>query len=501
MTDESVVVIGAGIAGLTSAALLAHEGVPVTLLESHSQVGGCAGTFRRGSYLFDVGATQVAGLEIGGIHQRLFRHLSLELPVATILDPACVIDLADGMEPIALWHNKKKWEIERKRQFPGSEPFWTICKLLHESNWKFSVRDPVIPTRNFWDLVKLIQAFRLDNIPSGLFIQSSVVDLLKLTGCYTDKRLIKFLDLQLRLYSQTIASRTSALYGATVLQMAQEPHGLWHLDGSMQVLSDLLRRSFCTNGGQLLLRHKVVGLKVASDQGWKISVSSPNGLQELLANDVVFTLPPQSLLELISDNSCLPSEYVQCLRELPKPSGALVFYAAIARSDLPDNCPNHLQINVKDPGSLFISVSRDGDGRAPLGEATLIASIFTQTSFWCSLDKTSYVQQKEIILEKIVQALYKHMGISYTAWIHKELATPRSFVKWTGRPNGIVGGLAQYPERFGLFGLASRTPVRGLWLCGDSIYPGEGTAGVSHSALIASRQLMANRGLSLNLSS
>ena len=62
------IVVGGGIAGLTGAALLSKEGYQVTLVEAHSQLGGCAGTFKRGSYTFDVGATQVAGLERGGIH-------------------------------------------------------------------------------------------------------------------------------------------------------------------------------------------------------------------------------------------------------------------------------------------------------------------------------------------------------------------------------------------------------------------------------------------------
>ena len=85
------------------------------------------------------------------------------------------------------------------------------------------------------------------------------------------------------------------------------------------------------------------------------------------------------------------------------------------------------------------------------------------------------------------------------AWLHSELSTPRGFAYWTGRPNGVVGGLGQSPDRFGPFGLASRSPISKLWLCGDSIHPGEGTAGVTLSALMACSQLMEERGQTLTL--
>ena len=103
------------------------------------------------------------------------------------------------------------------------------------------------------------------------------------------------------------------------------------------------------------------------------------------------------------------------------------------------------------------------------------------------------------MLEKIVKKLEDFLAFDSCHWLHKELATPKSFAKWTGRPNGIVGGLGQHPSNFGPFGLPSRTSLRGLWLCGDSIYPGEGTAGVTQSALMACRQLMAERGREINI--
>ena len=47
MKKSEVIVVGAGIAGLTSAAILSKKGLSVTLIESHTQPGGCAGTFKR----------------------------------------------------------------------------------------------------------------------------------------------------------------------------------------------------------------------------------------------------------------------------------------------------------------------------------------------------------------------------------------------------------------------------------------------------------------------
>ena len=493
-----VVVVGAGIAGLTAAALLAREGLTVELLETHQQSGGCAGTFRRGPYTFDVGATQVAGLEPGGSHQRLLAHFGLPLPQATPLDPACVVDLADGRPPVRIWRDPARWKAEREQQFPGSGRFWQLCATLHGANWAFASRDPVLPPRSLWDLGKLLPALRPANLASGLLAAASVADLLTLTGCGGDPRLRRFLDLQLRLYSQEPAERTAALYGATVLAMGQAPLGLWHLQGSMQVLSQQLEQALAAGGGQLRLRHRVSGLERSNEPGGGAGWRVRGERFERQAADVVLALPVQSLPDLLGEQ--LPAGYRQRLAQLPDPSGALVFYGAVERALLPANCPAHLQLDWADPGTLFVSVSHEGDGRAPAGLATVIASVFTAAKPWFGLEASAYDQAKAEARSAMQRGLESLLGISSEQWRHAELATPLGFERWTGRPFGFVGGLGQHPSRFGPFGLASRTPLPGLWLCGDSIHPGEGTAAVGLSALMACRQLLAERGQTLNLS-
>jgi phytoene dehydrogenase-like protein len=60
-----IVVIGAGIGGLTAAALLADEGYTVTVLEAGTYPGGSAGTFFHQGFRYEAGATLAGGFQPG----------------------------------------------------------------------------------------------------------------------------------------------------------------------------------------------------------------------------------------------------------------------------------------------------------------------------------------------------------------------------------------------------------------------------------------------------
>lgn len=69
---KHVVVIGAGIGGLTTAALLLKAGYQVTVFEAHVYPGGSAGTFYHKGYRFDAGATLAGGFRPEA-HTRVLR--------------------------------------------------------------------------------------------------------------------------------------------------------------------------------------------------------------------------------------------------------------------------------------------------------------------------------------------------------------------------------------------------------------------------------------------
>lgn len=77
MEKYDVVIIGSGLGGLASGAVLAREGYNVCVLERNKQIGGTLQTYARNKVIFDSGVHYVGGLDKGQNLHRLFKFMGI----------------------------------------------------------------------------------------------------------------------------------------------------------------------------------------------------------------------------------------------------------------------------------------------------------------------------------------------------------------------------------------------------------------------------------------
>ncbi len=107
-STKRIVVIGAGIGGLTTAALLARAGHDVTVLEAHVYPGGCAGTFFHQGYRFDAGATLAGGFYPGGPMDIVARRLGIDSWPSVESEPAMTVSLPAGPS-VTRYGDERRW--------------------------------------------------------------------------------------------------------------------------------------------------------------------------------------------------------------------------------------------------------------------------------------------------------------------------------------------------------------------------------------------------------
>ncbi len=490
INSPQTVVIGAGVGGLTAAALLLRAGHRVTVLEAHVYPGGSAGTFYHQKFRFDAGATLAGGFSPGGPHARVAELLGLEWPVRPV-DPAWVVHLPDG-RTITQWAERAAWEVERRRVFPDSEPFWNIQERLAGIAWDISSRPFPWPPRTAWDVATLGSGLRPRTLAALPYL-TRTMDALPLSD---DPLFRAFLDAQLLISAQTTAGQAGALYGSAALDLPRR--GVNHVRGGIGAIAATLADWIRAHGGEVHYRQRVARIELQNERARRVHTQKGRCYE---ADFVLANVTPWALAELLGHNT--PSALSRELSRREPTWGAFTLYAGLDAAALPAGLADHHQIIVDatrplgEGNSVFLSLSDAGDpSRAPQGMRAATLSTHTAVDDWWQLrqgdDEAAYLARRALYAERLISAAERAIP-GFRGAIRLCLpGTPVTFAYYTGRPLGMVGGFAQ-KSIFAARG--PQTGIANLWQVGDSIFPGQSTAGVTLGALrVAAEVARAGRG-------
>jgi C-3',4' desaturase CrtD len=491
MDHYDIIVIGAGIGGLTAAALLAHEGYRVLVLESHIEPGGCASSYERKRpdgtrYVFDVGATLFAGFAPGGAHHWVAQRLGIAWPVRR-LEPAMQVWLPDRR--ITRWGDAR-WFGERRDAFPAqaweAEGFWHEQERLAEIAWRFAARQPPIPPETFGDLAGMIPSVRCE-MASLLPQLWRTVDQRLRAHRISDQRLRTFVDGQLLISAQTVAHECAWLYGAVALDFARI--GAHYVEGGAWSLAHTLAAALARDGGELRYRRRVS--RILTHGGRALGVETECG-ERYTARQIIGNLT-------IWDTACLlgeaaPDRLRRAVALAPRGRGAYTLYLGVEEAGIPPGLAEHHQVitcydaPLGEANSVFVSAHpADDHTRAPPGQRALTVSTHTDAERWWRLRSTDpprYRAEKATMAERMLDTVALALPNIRRHIRYQQAGTPVSFWRYTRRHQGMVGGLPQRPSSSGIFSLGPRTAgIGGLWLVGDSTFPGQSTAAVTQSGI------------------
>lgn len=485
MDSSQVLVIGAGVGGLTAAALLAKAGYDVTVLEGQTYPGGCASTYYHQGFHFESGATVVGGFQPDGPHRVVGDLLDLDWPVRQH-EPAWVTHLPD--RSIALTGDN----ADVLARFPGTEAFWQQQARLASIAWKMSAQGLPWPPGSLAEVGKLAHT-ALRNFPQNLrilpFALMNVKQWLKWHGLDRDAAFVRFLDGQLLISAQTTTDHANALYAATALDLARQ--GVYHIEGGIGSVAQTLTDRLESLGGRILYRHHVTGIK--TEDGRAVGVHARHGRRSretrfFPADFVIANLTPWNLDDLLGEDS--PLSLQRETRQRPAGWGAFVLHLGVRSEAFPPDFPDHHQViaDMESPlgetRSIFMSVSPLWDTqRAPAGQRAVTITTHTNVGLWWDLlerDPDAYAAYKQNYtermldqVERILPGFRQHLTLTLPG-------TPVTYQYYTGRHLGQVGG---FPQTSLFKARGPRTGIANVRLVGDSIFPGQSTAGVTLGAL------------------
>jgi phytoene dehydrogenase-like protein len=473
VADKSVVIVGAGIAGLSAATYAQRSGYRTTLLEMHDIPGGLCTAWKRKGYTFDISMHMFTGVQHGPLHQ--------------------MWDELGVFEGLRFVHHK---EVGRLEGLHRTLIFTPDRKHVEDQMLAISPDDAKL-IRELLDLMfgrmmmdmLVLTPDELLGLSDRLRRMATMAPMLPKVMRYgrmtVQEFALRFKDPFLREAVRLIIDtpgwpmpRFPMLGLCGLMPGAASEFGV-PIGGSMHVALGIADR-FKKAGGELRCKARVKDVMLEGDRASGVRLEDDS---ELRADAVIWAADGHTLIFDVLKGRYV-DEPIRRMYDTWTPVIGLVHVALGVNRDM-TNEPRGVSIELQEPITIagekrrwmqVIHHSFDPT-MAPEGKSAVEVWWPSRLEYWKALveDKPRYEAEKKKIADATIAELDKRWSGMATQIEEVDVPTPATYVRYTGNWQASPDGWYITPENMSQSPRISLPGLSGLYMAGQWTAPFAGT--------------------------
>ena len=429
---KKVVVIGAGIAGLSAGIYALKSGFDVTIYESHSIPGGASTSWRRGGYLFEGGLHWLTGSSPKTQLHRLWREVGALDDTVRVTACEPFLTVRAGGQTVCLYRDMEKTRKHFLSIAPEDkaeiERFCRDVRIF--SHMQMPVTD-----------IKGVRVKAKTPPPIGLLFAMLPVlpKMAKYSGLSVSEYAEKFKNPAIRMLLKNVIGEDYNAAGLmfTVATFASGDGG--YPEGGSLAMAGRMAKKFVSLGGEIVYNATVEKVIVSGGTASGVRV----GQTEIAADAVIVTRDALSAIDTLFDEH-IHEPWAEEMRAHTKPM-LDTFVCMGVEADLSD-LPEGMMTTLPEPidcGGIPLGVIgfrnyATYDGYAPKGcTALTFAVIGDNYDFWkARREDGTYAKEKQRFAEAFIEALstqFPQIRGKVAVW---DVATPLTYERYLGSYKG-----------------------------------------------------------------
>lgn len=505
--DLDAIVIGSGIGGLSTAAILAKAGKKVLVLEQHDQAGGCCHTFIEKGYEFDVGIHYIGQMHYQSISKTYVDQITngqLEWePMNDAYDEVVFAEKNKEPRRYDVLSGEGKWQEYLIKKFPEEADnirrFFQLVDEVHEGDQKSKIVK-IIPLWAVW----LLEVTGLINFFTNFF-KWNKKSCKEVVSEITKNQELR--DIFCYCFGDYGTPPSKAGFPMQTLLISHFANGSAYPVGGASEIAFHIIPVIEAAGGKVLVRAEVskimtdssgqaCGVEVKKGKEF-IQVTAPiiisdaglyNTLERLLPRDIASTSRLWEMVKTAEHGPGCLSVFVglDCDEkelQIPQRSNAWVYTG----NDIDKLCMDYLKMNREealdvDIPLLFISFpsTKDPEWKKKYPGKTTMAIVTLMPYDWVAEWNDNRVKKRGDEYES-VKKTFGHKAVEQACRLYPSIkdrvdyvcvGTPVSNNYYLGASRGEIYGLDHTRERFSLWNnaiLRAKTDIPGLFLTGQDV--------------------------------